>query len=77
MLSCGKNLTTPYCVLEDVNCHLQKILNITDLTQEKTCEKTSENNFLLNNDHGIRSVIKKIKSVCYLAFVAINVLHKS
>lgn len=62
---------------ENVNCHLQKILHIADLTQENKCKKTSEKNFWLNNDCGIRSVIKKIKPVYYLAFVAIKVLHKS
>lgn len=63
---------------ENVNCHLWKLLSITVLTQKSTCKKTSEKkNFWLNNDCGIRSVIKKIKPVYYLAFVARDILHKS
>lgn len=63
---------------ENVNCHLWKLLSITVLTQKSTCKKMSEKkNFWLNNDCGIRSVIKKIKPVYYLAFVATDILHKS
>lgn len=65
-------------LFENVNCHLWKLLSITDLTQKNTCKKMSEKKeFWLNNACRIRSVIKKIKPIYYLAFIARDILHKS